>query len=74
MTLATIRQYIWRSSGDVVLQYRANGKKEIRPRAPKPSTIETTSTGGGESLVVGGQIIEESTQNGENGGGSAITA
>jgi WD repeat-containing protein 48 len=29
MTLATIRAHIWRSSGDMVLYYRANGKKEI---------------------------------------------
>ncbi|KAL4890203.1 Pkinase-domain-containing protein [Aspergillus ambiguus] len=30
MTLATIRAHIWRSSGDMVLYYKANGKKEIR--------------------------------------------
>lgn len=29
MTLATIRAHIWRSSGDMVLYYKANGKKEI---------------------------------------------
>lgn len=55
MTLATIRAYIWRSSGDMVLYYKANGKKEIRPR---PDELETptasvspgaaaTSTNGG---------------------------
>ncbi|KKK24549.1 hypothetical protein ARAM_006393 [Aspergillus rambellii] len=30
MTLATIRAHLWRSSGDMVLYYKANGKKEIR--------------------------------------------
>ncbi|THC97892.1 hypothetical protein EYZ11_002643 [Aspergillus tanneri] len=30
MTLATMRAHIWRSSGDMVLYYKANGKKEIR--------------------------------------------
>lgn len=30
MTLATIRTHIWRSSGDMLLCYKANGKKEIR--------------------------------------------
>ena len=30
MTLATIRAHIWRSSGDMLLHYKANGKKEIR--------------------------------------------
>ncbi|PYH44543.1 Pkinase-domain-containing protein [Aspergillus saccharolyticus JOP 1030-1] len=34
MTLATIRAHIWRSSGDMVLYYKANGKKEIRMPAP----------------------------------------
>ncbi|KAE8350612.1 hypothetical protein BDV28DRAFT_138774 [Aspergillus coremiiformis] len=29
MTLATIRTHIWRSSGDMVLYYKANGKKAI---------------------------------------------
>lgn len=30
MTLATIRAHIWRGGGDVLLFYRANGKKEIK--------------------------------------------
>ncbi|QMW45173.1 hypothetical protein G4B11_008593 [Aspergillus flavus] len=34
MTLATIRTHIWRSSGDMVLHYKANGKKEIRMPGP----------------------------------------
>lgn len=29
MTLATMRTHIWRSSGDMILHYRANGKREI---------------------------------------------
>lgn len=31
MTLATIRTHLWRTSGDMVLYYKANGKKEIHP-------------------------------------------
>jgi hypothetical protein len=30
MTLATIRAHIWRGGGDVMLYYKANGKKEIK--------------------------------------------
>jgi WD repeat-containing protein 48 len=30
MTLATIRAHIWRGGGDVLLYYKANGKKEIK--------------------------------------------
>ena len=29
MTLATIRTHIWRGGGDVLLHYKANGKKKI---------------------------------------------
>ena len=33
MTLATIRAHIWRGGGDVLLFYRANGRKEIKHAA-----------------------------------------
>jgi len=33
MTLATIRTHLWRTSGDMVLHYKTNGKKEIHPPA-----------------------------------------
>ncbi|KAJ5101740.1 hypothetical protein NUU61_003962 [Penicillium alfredii] len=36
MTLATIRTHLWRTSGDMVLYYKANGKKEIPP--PRSTT------------------------------------
>lgn len=29
MTLATIRSHIWRGGGDVLLYYKANGRKKI---------------------------------------------
>lgn len=31
MTLATIRTHLWRTSGDMILHYKTNGKKQIRP-------------------------------------------
>lgn len=31
MNLATVRAHIWKNSSDIVLYYRANGRKEIRP-------------------------------------------
>ncbi|KAF2145762.1 uncharacterized protein K452DRAFT_244090 [Aplosporella prunicola CBS 121167] len=34
MTLATMRAHVWRGAGDVLLLYRANGRKEIRPAKP----------------------------------------
>lgn len=44
MTLATIRAHIWRGGGDVLLFYRANGRKEIRHagNAGIPITLATT--------------------------------
>lgn len=46
MTLATMRQHLWRGGGDIILYYKSNGKKEILhapsstppiPVAPKPA-------------------------------------
>ncbi|PPJ57550.1 hypothetical protein CBER1_06254 [Cercospora berteroae] len=42
MTLATIRAHVWRGGGDVVLYYKANGKREIL-HAPKASPPGTTA-------------------------------
>ncbi|RAH44423.1 Pkinase-domain-containing protein [Aspergillus brunneoviolaceus CBS 621.78] len=50
MTLATIRAHIWRSSGDMVLYYKANGKKEIR--MPAPEEEKETGTGLGTALAL----------------------
>jgi WD repeat-containing protein 48 len=52
MTLATIRSHVWRGGGDVVLFYRANGRKPIQHASnipPKPAangaaTATTTDT------------------------------
>lgn len=48
MTLATLRAYIWKGGNDVVLYYKANGKKEIplpSPEPPAASEGDTTSNG-----------------------------
>ncbi|OJJ70462.1 hypothetical protein ASPBRDRAFT_56255 [Aspergillus brasiliensis CBS 101740] len=43
MTLATIRAHIWRSSGDMLLYYKANGKKEIKTTPDGESNLEGVS-------------------------------
>lgn len=46
MTLATLRAYIWKGGNDVVLYYKANGKKEIPlppPEQPAAPEEETTA-------------------------------
>jgi WD repeat-containing protein 48 len=35
-TLASIRAHVWRGGGDVLMHYKANGRKEIKPPAPHP--------------------------------------
>lgn len=37
MTLATLRVHVWRTGGDVLLFYRANGKKVIKRPHPADS-------------------------------------
>jgi WD repeat-containing protein 48 len=36
MTLASLRAHVWRGGGDVLLHYKANGRKEIKPPVPHP--------------------------------------
>ena len=38
MSLATLRTHIWRGGNDVVLHYKANGRKEIP--MPPPAEVE----------------------------------
>ena len=41
MTLATLRVHMWRTGGDVILYYAANGKKEIKGRTiPHPAELQ----------------------------------
>lgn len=36
MTLASIRAHVWRGGGDVILHYKANGRKEIKQHPQHP--------------------------------------
>ena len=36
MSLSTIRTHVWKGGNDVVLYYKANGRKEIKPLQPPP--------------------------------------
>lgn len=40
MSLATLRAHIWKGGNDIVLYYKANGKKEIKPPPPPPAPEE----------------------------------
>ncbi|KAK2612811.1 hypothetical protein QQS21_001091 [Conoideocrella luteorostrata] len=45
MSLATIRTHVWKSGNDVVLYYKANGRKEIKPPKPAASMIPAETPG-----------------------------
>ncbi|GAB0138802.1 hypothetical protein EsDP_00007024 [Epichloe bromicola] len=45
MSLATIRTHVWKSGNDVVLYYKANGRKEIKPPKPAASMIPADTPG-----------------------------
>jgi len=47
MTLATIRTHIWRGGGDVLLHYKANGKKKILHSAENFATEAEDAVGDG---------------------------
>ncbi|KAF9889419.1 hypothetical protein FE257_007320 [Aspergillus nanangensis] len=59
MTLATIRAHMWRSAGDMVLYYKANGKKEIKGTSTNQELHD--DTGLNQRLEPGG------ASNGESG-------
>ncbi|KAJ5059171.1 hypothetical protein J3E72DRAFT_400688, partial [Bipolaris maydis] len=43
MTLASIRAHVWRGGGDVILYYKSNGRKEIKPFPPYPGPQSGTA-------------------------------
>jgi len=51
MTLASIRAHIWRGGGDVILYYKANGRKEIKHLPISLTPPQARSTAGSEGKV-----------------------
>ncbi|RYP06693.1 hypothetical protein DL764_002995 [Monosporascus ibericus] len=43
MSLATLRAHIWKGGNDVVLYYKANGRKELPKELPQPPAAEKSS-------------------------------
>jgi WD repeat-containing protein 48 len=52
MTLASIRAHVWRGGGDVLLLYKANGRKPIK-HAPYPGPQSGAPPGPVHGLKVG---------------------
>ena len=55
MTLATLRAYVWKTGGDVLLYYRSNGRKPgleklVRVEAEQAREVEVIQQGLGQLL------------------------
>ncbi|KAL2016016.1 hypothetical protein VTK56DRAFT_4346 [Thermocarpiscus australiensis] len=50
MTLATLRTHVWRGGSDIILHYKANGRKEI----PMPPSEEPEEAGNAEAAAQAG--------------------
>ncbi|RYP87892.1 hypothetical protein DL770_004726 [Monosporascus sp. CRB-9-2] len=53
MSLATLRAHIWKGGNDVVLYYKANGRKELPKELPQPPAAEKSSVAHVEDASVG---------------------
>ncbi|KAG9256703.1 uncharacterized protein F5Z01DRAFT_483536 [Emericellopsis atlantica] len=52
MSLATLRTHVWKSGNDIVLQYKANGRKEMR-FAPPPEEPAPEPEAGQDGGIIG---------------------
>jgi WD repeat-containing protein 48 len=64
MTLATIRTHIWRSSGDMVLFYKPNGKKEPPSLGHIQETREIDDAGASFNKPLGEPVNVSAVSNG----------
>lgn len=58
MSLATLRAHLWKSGNDIVLKYKANGRKEIPlppPPEPVPAPADTEQAESGQTDAQPGQ-------------------
>ena len=69
MTLASLRAHVWRGGGDVLLHYKANGRKEIKPPAPHPglpfAQPGVPSSNAGNLAAPGSSNVSEGKQSSE---------
>ncbi|KXJ86706.1 hypothetical protein Micbo1qcDRAFT_152686 [Microdochium bolleyi] len=57
MSLATMRAHIWKGGNDVVLHYKANGRKELPKELPQPAPAQPVE-GGVEGAKPSGDGVE----------------
>jgi WD repeat-containing protein 48 len=53
MSLATLRAHVWKGGNDVVLHYKANGRKELPKELPKPAEQQPAALEPAEAVPTG---------------------
>lgn len=53
MSLATLRAHVWKGGNDVVLHYKANGRKELPKELPKPAEQQLAASEPAEAVPTG---------------------
>jgi WD repeat-containing protein 48 len=66
MTLASMRAHVWRGGGDVILHYKANGRKEIK-QLPQHPGLPFAVQPGGLSSGLGSSSASEGKPSSEAG-------
>ena len=66
MTLASMRAHVWRGGGDVLLHYKANGRKEIK-ELPRHAGLPFAVHQGGASSGLGSSNASEGKPSSEAG-------
>lgn len=67
MTLASMRAHVWRGGGDVLLHYKANGRKEIKKLPLHPGLPFAVQQGGMSGGLSGSSSASEGKQSSEAG-------
>ena len=72
MTLATMRAHVWRGGGDVLLFYKANGRKKIR-YAPNAADVPTPKRQS-EDCDTGARMEQEKEKEDKTAAAAAVAA
>jgi WD repeat-containing protein 48 len=73
MTLATMRAHVWRGGGDVLLFYKANGRKKIK-YAPHAVDVPTPKRQAEDDTDTGASMEQEKEKEDKTAAAAAVAA
>jgi WD repeat-containing protein 48 len=73
MTLATMRAHVWRGGGDVLLFYKANGRKKIK-FAPNAADVPTPKRQAEDGADTGARMEQEKEKEDKTAAAAAVAA